>query len=196
MKYVLHVGCSFASLKDLPSVFQQGWSEIRLDIDESVNPDVVASMLDMSIIESGSVDAVFSSHNIEHLYPHEVATAFAEFRRVLRSDGFLFVRCPNMEAVARAVVEHGLDAPLYESAAGPISAIDIMYGHRASIEAGNLFMAHKTGFTPSSLRRVIDGAGFAQAIMAEDSIYGLHALACLDFCSDEEMRERIARCIP
>jgi len=192
MKYVLHVGCSFASLKDLPGVFQKGWSEIRLDIDESVSPDVVASMLDMSIIESGSVDAVFSSHNIEHLYPHEVSIAFAEFRRVLKADGFLLVRCPNMEAVARAVVERGLDAPLYESGVGPISAIDIMYGHRASIEAGNLFMAHKTGFTPNSLRRVIGASGFAQAIMAEDSLYGLHALACLDFCSDDEMHERMA----
>ena len=32
-----------------------------------------------------------SSPNIEHLHPHEVPTALAEFLRILRPDGFLIV---------------------------------------------------------------------------------------------------------
>jgi hypothetical protein len=44
---------------------------LRLDIDKNVNPDIVGTMLDMSAVADASVDAVFSSHNIEHLYPHE-----------------------------------------------------------------------------------------------------------------------------
>ncbi len=64
------------------------WEEIRLDIDPSVSPDVIGIMTDMSPVLSNSVDAVFSSHNIEHLYPHEVPVALSEFLRVLVDDGF------------------------------------------------------------------------------------------------------------
>jgi predicted SAM-dependent methyltransferase len=38
----------------------------------------------MKAVASESVDAIFSSHNIEHLYPHEVPVALAEFIRVLK----------------------------------------------------------------------------------------------------------------
>jgi predicted SAM-dependent methyltransferase len=51
--------------------------ELRLDIDASVAPDIVATMTDMSRVADASVDAVFSSHNIEHLDPHEVPVALA-----------------------------------------------------------------------------------------------------------------------
>jgi len=50
------------------------------DIDQSVNPDIVGTMTDMSQVQGASVDALFSSHNIEHLYPHEVPVALADFR--------------------------------------------------------------------------------------------------------------------
>jgi hypothetical protein len=45
-----------------------------------LNPDIVGTMTDMSAVADASVDALFSSHNIEHLYPHEVPVALAEFR--------------------------------------------------------------------------------------------------------------------
>lgn len=66
----------------------QDWTENRLDIDPAVQPDVTGTMTDMASVASASVDAVFSSHNIEHLYPYEVPPSLAEFRRVLRDDGF------------------------------------------------------------------------------------------------------------
>ena len=47
-------------------------------------------MTDMPAVEDAYVDAVFSSHNIEHLYAHEVAEALSEFKRVLNEDGFWF----------------------------------------------------------------------------------------------------------
>jgi len=53
-----------------------------------VQPNIIGTMLDMSAVSSGSVDAIFSSHNIERLHPHEVPLALAEFRRVLAPSGF------------------------------------------------------------------------------------------------------------
>ena len=59
------------------------WDEIRFDIDENVKPDLVGTITDMQNVTSGSMDAIYSSHNIEHVYPHEVETVLKEFIRVL-----------------------------------------------------------------------------------------------------------------
>jgi len=49
----------------------KGWKEIRLDIDPANAPDILGTMLDMPAVADGSVDAIYSSHNIEHLYPDD-----------------------------------------------------------------------------------------------------------------------------
>ena len=114
----------------------------------------------MNAVESGSVDAVFSSHNIEHLFPHEVDGALKEFRRVLKDDGFVVLTCPDLQSVCEAVAQDKLTEPLYTSPAGPISAIDILYGYRVSIANGNTYMAHKCGFTYKVLDASFEAAGF------------------------------------
>ena len=105
----------------------------------------------MGVIEDGSVDAIFSSHNIEHLYPHEVSLAMAEFLRVLDDDGVVILTCPDLKSVCELVAQDRLTETAYESEAGPIAALDILYGHRLLLQQGNLFMAHKCGFTEKSL---------------------------------------------
>jgi predicted SAM-dependent methyltransferase len=45
---------------------------MAMGLDHAVQPDVVVTMTDMSAVATGSIDAIVSSHNIEHLYPHEV----------------------------------------------------------------------------------------------------------------------------
>ena len=77
---VLHVGCGPARQDSLPSIFRTPqWRELRLDIDPGCQPDLVGSITSMTAVESGSCTAVFSSHNLEHLQPHEVQVALAEF---------------------------------------------------------------------------------------------------------------------
>ncbi|HEV8034172.1 MAG TPA: hypothetical protein VGP75_05035, partial [Yoonia sp.] len=55
----------------------------------------------------GSMDALFSSRNVEHLYPHEMPVAFGEFHKVLAEDGFAIITCPDLKSVA-ALVFRGL----------------------------------------------------------------------------------------
>ena len=114
----------------------------------------------MSLVESSSVDAIYSSHNMEHLYPHEIPKALGEFHRVLKSDGIAVITCPDLQTACEAVAKGNLLEPLYVSPAGPISAIDILYGHRASVAAGNEYMAHKCGFTFPVLSNSFIQAGF------------------------------------
>jgi predicted SAM-dependent methyltransferase len=84
----------------------------------------------MSAVASGSVDAIFSSHNIEHVYPHEVPQALGEFLRVLSDDGFAVITCPDLQSVCALVAEDKLLEPAYTAPAGPITPLDILYGHR------------------------------------------------------------------
>jgi SAM-dependent methyltransferase len=161
VKKLLHVGCGRSDGITPPKGFTRPeWQEIRLDINPDTLPDIIGNMTDMKIVEAESIDAIYSSHNIEHLYPHEVPTALAEFLRVLKPDGFLIITCPDLQSVCEAVVQDKLLDPLYVLPSGPIAPLDILYGHRGVIAAGNTFMAHKSGFTMSALMDCLKEANF------------------------------------
>lgn len=160
-RVVLHVGCGPYSPEKLHRHFRgPGWRELRLDIDPAVGPDIVGSITDLAAIATASVDAVWSSHNVEHLHAHEVPRALGEFLRVLRPGGFALITLPDLQRVAELVAADRLEDPAYLSPAGPIAPLDTLYGHRASIARGNLFMAHHTGFTATTLDGALRRAGF------------------------------------
>ena len=161
MKTFLHVGCGPKDESQIKGFNNDNWKEIRFDIDKNVNPDIEGTLTDMSLVKTGSVDAVYSSHNIEHIYPHEVPFALKEFFRVLKDDGIVVITCPDLQGVCEAVVKDRLLEPLYETPAGDkISPIDILYGWRRDLAKGNEHMAHKGGFTYTSLNTSFFEAGF------------------------------------
>jgi SAM-dependent methyltransferase len=160
MRKVLHVGCGPQDKSHLKGFNNDGWHEIRFDIDPSVHPDIEGTLTDMHAVATASIDAVYSSHNIEHAFPHEVHTILREFHRVLKKDGFVVLTCPDLVSVCEAIVKDKLMEPLYMSPAGPIAPLDILYGHREAMERGNLYMAHKTGFTYRTLSNAFLEAGF------------------------------------
>jgi hypothetical protein len=195
---VLHVGCGIYGREKLPPVFRHaGWREIRLDIDPEVGPDFVASITDMSVIPDDFVDAVYSSHNIEHLYPEEVPLALQEMRRVLHSVGLALITLPDLQEVCRHVAEGKLEDPLYMSTMGPIAPLDILYGHRPSLASGNAFMAHHTGFTGGTLAAALIKAGFAAAMVQRNSFaFSLTAIAFRRRPGKEELARAQAQMLP
>ena len=188
MKTFLHVGCGHKR-KDNTTKALSTWNELRFDIDESVKPDLVGTMTDMSSVFSESVDAVFSSHNIEHLYPHEVPVALSEFLRVLKPDGFAVIACPDLQSVCALIAEDKLTDPAYTSPAGPIAPLDILYGLRTSMANGNLYMAHRCGFTKKVLTATLQASGFKSvASMSRGHPYfDLWALATKAELNEEEL---------
>ncbi len=179
MKMFLHVGSGHKRQEHTtPGFSTPEWSEIRLDIDPSVKPDIVGSLTDMSAVADASMQGVFSSHNIEHLYPHEVPLALAEFKRVLSDDGIVVVTCPDLKSVARLIADDKLTDTAYVSGMGAITPLDIVYGHRASVARGNYFMAHRGGFTIKTLLEAFNRAGFgAVGGIERPSRFDLWALA-------------------
>ena len=154
------MGCGPENISDLKGFDNNDWEEIRFDIDETVNPDIVGTLTDMSSVDTASVDAIYSAYNIDHIYPHEVPIALGEFYRVLKDDGFAIIRCPDIQKICEAVVQDKLLDTYYEINGLKIAPIDILYGNRQEISGGNEFMKKKVGFTYSVLDAALYQAGF------------------------------------
>lgn len=161
---VLHVGCAESDPARLFPAFD-GWTEVRLDIDPSCKPDIVSSMIDMGAVETGSFDAIWCCHSLEHLEHHEIAPALSEFRRVLRLDGFALIAVPDLQSAAEEIALGKIDDPLYVSPAGPVAALDLIYGFRPFLKDGKSNMAHRTGFIGMSLARHLQQAQFAEVVV-------------------------------
>jgi predicted SAM-dependent methyltransferase len=188
MKTFLHVGCGPLDKSFCLGFENDDWSEIRLDIDKDVNPDIVGTLTDMNSVETGSVDAIYSSHNIEHIFPHEIPIALKEFYRVLNDDGIVVITCPDIQSVGEALSQDKVMEPLYDSPMGAVTSFDILYGHRETTMNSNIFMAHKSGFTYSLLDRVFSEAGFEARVGGRrPEGFDLYLVAFKQKKSDEEL---------
>jgi predicted SAM-dependent methyltransferase len=175
-KTVLNVGCGYPLRQKLHRHFHgPEWREIRLDLDPAVQPDIVCSITDISPVAADWVDAVWSSHNLEHLQRHEVPLALAEFLRVLKPHGLLLLTLPDLQQVARLVAEDRLEESAYVSQSGPITPLDMIFGHTTSLARGNQFMAHRTGFTARSLHKLLIEAGFVEVTLRQGASFDLWA---------------------
>jgi hypothetical protein len=149
------------------------FEHVLLDIDPKGTADIVCDARQLGTLNAGEFDAVYCSHNLEHYYRHEVPLALAGFLYVLKDGGFAHVRVPDIYEVMRIVVARALDIEdvLYQSQAGPITVLDVLYGRGIEIErSGQDFFAHKTGFTEKSLLKAFEVAGFSGAYVASGNL--------------------------
>lgn len=187
MKKVLNVGGNSKAIP-LPPQYA-GFEHVLLDIDPKGSPDIVGDARKLTILDAGQFDAIYCSHNLEHYYRHEVQGVLAGFLHVLKDNGYAHIRVPDIHEVMRVTIERGLDIDdvLYQSPAGPIMVLDVLYGYSVEIErSGQDFFAHKTGFTRNSLRKALQKAGFAK-------IYSMVGNFEIDALAFKGTPDRIAR---
>ena len=171
---VLNVGGGAS--RDLPSVYK-GWDQHVLDIDPAVSPDVLCDVKDMRAkVKAQTYDAVFCSHNLEHVYAHEVPQVLAGFRHALKASGFAQIIVPDLNALLQAMRGRDVMDAWYGASGCQISFHDVLYGWSREMGRGNLYYAHKCGFTSKSLSAALRKAGFAKVMTAEDG-YNVHAFA-------------------
>lgn len=164
---LLHAGCGQSGLPEFFSQYGGEVEETRLDIDADMKPDIVASLIDMGDI--GQFDAVFTSHCVEHLYPHQVRVALAEIYRVTAPGGYAMVIVPDLEGVPAT------EDVLFTAAVGPISGLDLIYGCRLDLERSP-YMAHHSGFVSATLEAAMKAAGFETVTMKRLPEYNLMAV--------------------
>lgn len=187
---VLNAGCGDSDRSALPAYFA-GWRELRVDVSAAAAPDLVASVTDLSAIADGSIDAVWSSHCIEHLAAHEVPLALAEFRRVLNDTGFACLIVPDVQAIAEWLATDRLDEPVYQSAAGPVTAHDMLWGFGPAIAGGATAMAHRCGFTPTLFVKRLQAANFGEIVLRRRSNLELAAVALREDSGSALRREAL-----
>lgn len=168
---VLNVG---GNNKDIPIPgYYDGWEHLLLDIDPRGNPDIVCDARLLTETPPAQFNAIYCSHNLEHYFRHDVAKVLAGFHHVLSADGFIDIRVPDMGQLIKLVAERELDIDdfLYDSPAGPIHVIDVIYGLGREIEASeNDFFAHKTGFTEKSLIARLQKSGFGTVFTSASNL--------------------------
>jgi SAM-dependent methyltransferase len=160
-RIVLNIGSGYPLRQKLPPLFQgPEWRELRHDPNPEIGPDILCPLTDLSPVPTGSVDVVWSSHNLVHLPRHEVPQALAEFLRVLRPGGLLMASVLDLRRVCEFVAADAPDEELYRAPSGPITALDMIYGHVDSIGQGAAYMAHRSGFTSTTLGHLLVAVGF------------------------------------
>lgn len=177
MKKVLNVGGNNKAIP-LPPQYA-GFEHLLLDIDPKGSPDILCDARNLMTLEAGQFDAIYCSHNLEHYYRHDVSRVLAGFLHVLKDGGFAQIFVPDIHEVMRLSMERGLDIDdvLYQSPAGPIMVLDVLYGFGTEIESsGQDFFAHKTGFTQKSLSKALHAAGFAKVYSRAENLE-INALA-------------------
>lgn len=172
-----------------PGLAEPDWREVRLDADASVCPDILAPANDLSQVTEGSMDVVFSSHCIEHLYLDQAVPALREWRRVLTPDGYLLLVCPDLQAAAEMIAQDRLMDVAYAG----IRPYDMVFSHQGLVAqgraAGHSYMEHKSGYTLSLLSALVNEAGFAvHAAMRLRSRFELWLLASVKQRSEAELR--------
>ena len=176
---VLNVGGGSKSIA-IPQHYD-GWSHLLLDVDPATGADVVCDARELATLPAATFDAVYCSHNLEHYHPHDAPRVLAGFLHVLKPDGFAEIRVPDLHAVMIRVLRNGLEMTdtLYTSGLGPITVQDVIYGYGREIrESGNDYYAHKTGYTPRTLGRTLEAAGFNPVFLfASPDAFECRALA-------------------
>ena len=168
---VLNVGGNNKSIA-LPPQYAE-FEHLLLDIDPRGSPDVLCDARELRTLDAAQFDAVYCSHNLEHYYRHDVPRVLSGFLHVLKSGAFAHIRVPDMDEVLRTAVARNMDLEdvLYQSPAGPISVLDVIYGYGVEIErSGQDFYAHKTGFTQKSLTKALQKAGFSTAFVGRGNL--------------------------
>jgi predicted SAM-dependent methyltransferase len=191
MKKFLHVGPGGKSKSESSHVYKlDEWEEVRLDVNKDTNPHILGSMTDLSMIKDGDFSGICSSHNLEHIFAHEVAPTLLGFERILDSEGELFIEVPDLKVCAEAIIKGNFNKTLYESPAGPITPMDMIYGHAKHIAAGNHYMAHKIGFTAEVLLATLKACGF-KSVIVMSSDYSLHCVAKKGEGLEEDLKKRV-----
>ncbi len=145
---VLHAGCGWQTL---PQHLYPGDEEVRLDANPEVKPDIIASIDNLGDI--GPFGGIYCSHCLEHLHWDDAHKALREFYRVLDVGGIVHLQVPNLETIQPT------EDVVYEVNGLKITGIDLIYGCRVYSRT-NPWMMHKSGWTPATLTKAMEEAGF------------------------------------
>lgn len=127
---------------------------LNIDALEERNPDIVCDIRDLKFAKDNEYDLVRASHVLEHFSLEEIPAVLSEWRRVIKSDGYLVICTPDYIALSwRAILKPSgfhLDKKTYQNGwINGLYALDLPPEFR-----------HKIVFTYQSLTKLLNENGF------------------------------------
>jgi ubiquinone/menaquinone biosynthesis C-methylase UbiE len=166
-KIVLNLGSGKQRItKAIYNEYISDYHEVRIDLDEKANPDILHDIAKLPMIPDDSVDAVYSSHSLEHIGFYDVVDCVQEWYRVLKKGGELRIIVPDIATPAKYIAEGDVFHVMYESEVGPIYALDMFYGHKGLAKT-NPYMMHKTGFTVKSAKNLLEFLQYEHIVQSD-----------------------------
>ena len=104
-------------------------------------------------------DELQAMHVVEHVYAWEAPALLAEWRRLLKRGALLVLELPNIEAAARNLLAGAKD----QMCMWPF------YGDPGHLDP---FMCHRWGYTPRTIRQLVESAGFRDIVQPPPRTHG------------------------
>ena len=164
-----------------PKSITDAFTVVRLDIDEDVKPDVVATATEIPF-EDESFEAVYASHILEHIDLRVQPNILHEWYRVLKPGGQMYILVPNLSLVAEKVLENDHERGLYPigDKAYMVTPMDMLFGLPADT------MKHQWGFTRETLAERVDFFNWNRGLVWEVRCLGTYDRAELRFIGEKK----------
>jgi SAM-dependent methyltransferase len=121
----------------------------RVDGDPLTHPDVLSDVRHVPL-DDGVADEVYASHILEHFAPHETFKVLMEWKRLLKEDGILIIKVPDVGWAMKGWVE------------GSVRDCCLMKAVFGGDPEATPFMSHKNLFWASKLERFLFITGFVE----------------------------------
>ncbi|QQP98614.1 DUF4214 domain-containing protein [Lysobacter enzymogenes] len=127
---------------------REGW--VNVDLHDFHHPDIVADITNLKPLADNYAGYALAQDILEHVPRDCCSTALREWNRVLKPDGLLEVRVPDVIALARLLQEPDRQTPEAQD-----TLLQCMFGTQRY--NGDF---HYNGFTELSLTHALNDAGF------------------------------------
>ncbi len=127
---------------------------VNIDVRREVNPDIVWDLERTPLpFPDNCAEEIIAKDVIEHISWRRVEDLLRDLYRILRPGGRIYVQVPDLEAIARKIILN--PDYCYGDLCGWKAISYWVYGAQDYPEN-----THKSGFTISTLRRLLEEVGF------------------------------------
>ncbi len=122
---------------------------VNIDLRKLPKTDLSATAVSLPF-SSGSVDEIVASDVLEHVGRHSTLAALQEWHRVLRHNGLLKIKTPDLRVLAQGYLEGRIDVREFDRK---------IYGNQEGDDPANF---HRSGTDRAALEAMLKTVGFRE----------------------------------
>lgn len=134
---------------------RDGWKIFNVNAGPHV--DFVGDILDLSRFADGSVDEIYASHVLEHVWLEQAKAVLRAFARILAPGGRLMLSVPDLPTLCRIYLDPRL------SQKQSMQVMGMIYG--AHLDEHDI---HHAGYDETLMRAILTEAGFRRIRRVDD----------------------------